>query len=244
MSTPSQHSSDTPLVRFYDPAIAAPDARGRTLSSILAWDDNKLESRHDYIQTLFPLPEESLFNYYAPIVDNDTYKTFHAQPELRDQLKKSFIRMLKFYGLERQTDGHKIKIVRGSNFSRASRNWVVRFDHNHLRITRIIRCLRVLHLSKDAWAFYLALIDIFESEKSCISHKSMMFWTRAAKRYLYVAPEEDDDFPKAGKDFLYEVDRAAIEKAINDSTDDQKLKQHVSNFQYKGLEEEEVGPPT
>lgn len=33
-------------------------------------------------------------------------------------------------------------VVRGPNFRKASRNWAVRMDHNHLRITRILRCPR------------------------------------------------------------------------------------------------------
>jgi hypothetical protein len=50
-------ASPLTLISFYDGS--GTDGRGRTLAQILDWDADKLESRHDYIQTLFPLPEES-----------------------------------------------------------------------------------------------------------------------------------------------------------------------------------------
>ena len=50
------------IIRFYDPDVCAKDALGRQLDEILAWPDSKLESSHDYIQMLFPLPEGSPYN--------------------------------------------------------------------------------------------------------------------------------------------------------------------------------------
>jgi hypothetical protein len=50
------------IVRFYDPDVRAKDALGRQHDEILAWPDSKLESLHNYIQMLFPLPEGSPFN--------------------------------------------------------------------------------------------------------------------------------------------------------------------------------------
>ncbi|KAL8931219.1 MAG: hypothetical protein Q9216_007252, partial [Gyalolechia sp. 2 TL-2023] len=81
-------------------------------------------------------------------------------------------------------------------YTHASRNWVTRFNHNHLRITRILRCCRVLGLQDEAAAFYAALVDIAEGEKQqggVISPRSLMFWRRAAERPLYLAPEDDDE---------------------------------------------------
>jgi hypothetical protein len=50
------------ILRFYDPDVHAKDALGRQLDEILAWPDSKLESSHNYIQMLFPLPEGSPYN--------------------------------------------------------------------------------------------------------------------------------------------------------------------------------------
>ncbi len=85
--------------------------------------------------------------------------------------------MLQFYGFEMQLaeQAHQFDVTRGPNFPQASRNWVKRFDHNHLRITRIIRCLRVLGMEAHAGAFFRALVDVYDSGRSGISAKSMMF---------------------------------------------------------------------
>jgi hypothetical protein len=61
-TTPAEKSKSQPIVRFYDPDLKARDAFGRTQEQILLWTDSKLESSHNYIQVLFPLPEGSPFN--------------------------------------------------------------------------------------------------------------------------------------------------------------------------------------
>lgn len=205
MPSSTSNATQTPLVKFYDPAIAAPDHQGRTLSAILAWNDNKLESCHNYIQVLFPLPEGSAFAWSVPIIDKATFDAFRARPELRARLRDSFIRILSFYGFELQQSGDSAKVIRGPHFSVASRNWLRRSDHNHLRITRIIRSLRVLGLEAEATAFYDALREVFDAHKGHIGQKSMMFWTRAISRPLHLAPDLDSD-ESDGEDFLYDHD--------------------------------------
>lgn len=96
-----------------------------------------------------------------------------------------------------------LEVELASNFSRASRNWVTRFNHNHLRITRIIRSLRVLGLEEEAIAFFSALKNVQAS--SNISSKSLIFWTKAAERPLYIAPEDEEDDGTADE-YLYEYE--------------------------------------
>lgn len=113
------------------------------------------------------------------------------------------------------------EIVLGPNFARASRNWVKRFDHNHLRLTRIIRSLRVLGLEASAHSLFRALVSVYDHGRSGISARSLMFWTRAAERPLYLAPEDDDERDdeegrgrgrgRVGKDFLYEYEAGRVD---------------------------------
>lgn len=228
MSSSTRHSRAPLLISFYDPAIAAADAKGRTLSSILAWSDRELESCHDYIQILFPLPESSAFSYTAPVVDKVTFDAFRTSTALQGRLRDSFRRLLKFYGFEFHKSSTGGDVIHGPNFPAASKTWVRRFDHNHLRITRIIRSLRVLGLEDEARAFFVALEEVCHLHEGCISQKSLMFWARAAERPLYLAPEDDSDDGN-GEDFLYEYEKrldiqhAAVEPALDrwiDGTDD------------------------
>lgn len=198
------------IIRFYDPAIGAADLQGRSLSSILAWSNAELEHCHDYIQNLFPLPEPSPFNPAAPLISSGVFTAFRTKPELRNRLKESFCRMLTFYGFKLHVDGANEIVVKGENFGRASRNWVTRFNHNHLRITRIIRSLRVLGLEQQAAAFFVALEKVCEGNGrtiGSIGQRSLEFWTRAATWPLYMAPDDDDEDKRSScEGFLWDFE--------------------------------------
>lgn len=82
-------------------------------------------------------------------------------------------------------------VVRGPNFRKASRNWAVRMNHNHLRITRILRCLRVLGLQEECDAFFAALKRVYDDPSIDIGPRSLDFWTHAVERPLYMAPDDE-----------------------------------------------------
>jgi Opioid growth factor receptor (OGFr) conserved region len=100
------------LVSFYEGT--GRDHRGRRLSEILQWGVDRLESSHDYIQTLFPLPEESGVNWSAPVIDRKVFDAFRSRPELRGRLRDSFEKILWFYGfkLDRQSGEVKVSVSR------------------------------------------------------------------------------------------------------------------------------------
>ncbi|KAF2997856.1 hypothetical protein E8E13_002556 [Curvularia kusanoi] len=87
----------------------------------------------------------------------------------------------------------RYSIVRGPNWRKASMNWCGFSDHNHLRITRIIRCLRVLGLQHESQAFFAALKRVAEDPKIRISNRSVQYWTRAAELPLYIPPGAGED---------------------------------------------------
>jgi hypothetical protein len=153
----------------------APDYKGRTLPVILSWDDDTLEAVHDFIQVLFPLPEPSRFSARAPILDPTTMAAFRANPALRANLLKSLDRMLRFYGFTRVAT----TIVRGPTFRERVTNWVAYGDHNYLRITRILKCLRCCGLEDHARAFLPALLDVVADYPREIGSETVRFWTSA-----------------------------------------------------------------
>ncbi|KAI1359012.1 hypothetical protein F5Y08DRAFT_320641 [Xylaria arbuscula] len=195
MSTLSEKQPAKPsmrrLVRFYDPTASGPDARGRTLDEILGWDDDRLESQHDYIQTVFPLPEGSGFGHLAPIIDKETMLIFAQSPGLQKNLVRALKRMLTFYGFdahEKEDDEFRLTIAPKKDSNAGFSRWVVRIDHNHLRISRIIRSLRVLGLEGAARDFYDALMRIHE-KSGRVGSSSIGFWTRAMEKPLRYAPD-------------------------------------------------------
>ncbi|KAK3060992.1 hypothetical protein LTS18_007257 [Coniosporium uncinatum] len=209
-SSTSQSTSPTnKIISFYDPQISAPDHADRTLDSIITWPDSRLEQSHNYIQVLFPLPEGSPYNSQAPIVTEEVFHAFRERSELRSQLKKSFERICRFYGFEATTGEGKeeestVKLTLAQDYDDAFENWFRSFDHNHLRLTRILRSLRVLGLEAEAAALWTILQRVCAEKPGVVSKKSQMFWRRAAERELHVPPDVDEVTVETGEGWLRE----------------------------------------
>jgi len=173
--------ADTRIIGFYSGEEL--DHRGRYLHEIQEWPDDQLEAVHDFIQWLFPLPEPSGFNAAAPILNRESMQEFRNRPELQQNLRVSFLRMMKFYGLEVDFAG-EIKVTRSRHFAAKATVWLSPGNHNHLRITRILRCLSLLGLEAEARAFFECLSEIYENERSqprpARSDETMPYWREAA----------------------------------------------------------------
>ena len=169
------------IIAFYDGT--EPDHRGRYLHEIQQWTDRQLEAVHDYIQWLFPLPEPSGFNVAAPVLDRESIKEFRTRPELQQKLRLSFLRLMNFYGLG-ACSGEQITVTRAPTFAAKATVWLSPGNHNHLRITRILRCLSLLGLEAEAKAFFHWLSQIYEDEQNkpmpAISDETILYWRDAA----------------------------------------------------------------
>ncbi|KAH8596867.1 opioid growth factor receptor conserved region-domain-containing protein [Bisporella sp. PMI_857] len=223
------------LVAFYDGSGV--DSRGRGLQNILSWGADRLEASHDYIQILFPLPEASGVNGIAPVINEEVFKAFRSSSSLRAQLREAFKKILWFYGFRLvEEDGVK-KVVKAADYQEYFGNWNTRFDHNHLRITRIIRSLRVLGLEEEAEAFYGAM----RKNGTRVSSMSRMYWKRAARRQLNIPPDMDDedadeDDERIGRKFLYrfEIERRAA-KASPEEHDAAQAPEKTTKSSEQGM---------
>jgi Opioid growth factor receptor (OGFr) conserved region len=169
-----------PLVAFY--RDGARDDRGRTLAEILAWSDDRLEAVHDFIQWLFPLPERSGANPGAPTLDAATIEAFHAAPAMRERLHHAFERMLRFYGLNWVASPAGGAVERLPTFRERAQNWLWPGNHNHLRLTRILRSTLLLGLEAESKALFHALNTIYREFPDRIATRTHAFWSDAAQR--------------------------------------------------------------
>jgi Opioid growth factor receptor (OGFr) conserved region len=152
------------------------DDEGRTLDEILAWPDAELEAVHDFIQWLFPLPERSGANPDAPILDAATIDAFRQSMELQQRLRQSFLRMMRFYGFDFDAGSAQT----AANFPSRSANWLSPGNHNHLRLTRMLRSLRLLGLTLESSALFQALSQIYRQHPDSITQRTYQFWTDTA----------------------------------------------------------------
>lgn len=136
-----------------------PDARGRTLFDVLAMDNAALERNHDFIQWLFPLREPSRAVPDAPVLTDADVEAIRESGMAQYALAAATDRMDAFY--------------------RATHDWLMPNDHNHLRITRIIRSLRLLVGDEQADAFRAAILSRVEATRAPVSARSRGYWMTA-----------------------------------------------------------------
>ena len=136
-----------------------PDARGRTLFDVLAFDDALIEQRHDFIQWLFPLTEPSAAVAGSPVLTSEDVAAIQASGMAQIALAAATDRMDRFY--------------------RATHDWLMPSDHNHLRISRIIRSLRLLSGDAQAEAFKAAILWRVEATRAPVSARSRGYWATA-----------------------------------------------------------------
>ncbi|MFG6096211.1 hypothetical protein D0962_03065 [Leptolyngbyaceae cyanobacterium CCMR0082] len=156
------------------------DLEGRKIQQMWAWDFEKLECAHDYIQWLFPIAEKSHFNSHAPVVDENIIQAFRENPHLQKNLLQSFSVMLYFYGLAISRDEQsKVVVEKSKNYPDRKQEWVNMFNHNYLRITRILKCLIAFGLIQEAQAFYECLQKIYQEDSDQIGGETFQYWTDA-----------------------------------------------------------------
>ena len=101
-----------------------PDHQGRYLSDIWKFSDQQIETTHDFIQWVFPLAEPSGAIPGAPVLESAEIDLIHKSSPATMNLEKSgqwFI-----------------------DYLARSKGWLRSHDHNHLRITRMIKSQRLL----------------------------------------------------------------------------------------------------
>jgi hypothetical protein len=172
-------TQSNPLIAFY--RDGAPDDQGRTLAEILAWDEVRLEAVHDFIQWLFPLPEPSGVNPTAPILKPATIEAFRASIAMQDRLRQAWRHMLRFYGLAPASGPSGLRVERASNFAARAQVWLWPMNHNHLRLTRILRSTLLLGLEAESKALFQALNAVYREFPDRIPARTHAFWSNASQ---------------------------------------------------------------
>lgn len=147
------------------------DNKGRQLADIWAFSDFQLEHTHNYIQWLFPIDKPSANNRYAPVLTENDIELCRQDMRIQENLIFSFNMMLKFWGIERQN----CQFILIANQPQNHKLWLTCYNHNQLRISRVIRSLGLLgqiQLAKDFQ--YFVIKTAYDSQK--VSEETMQNW--------------------------------------------------------------------
>ena len=134
------------------------DFKGRMIEDIWGFTDVEIESNHDFIQLIFPLNKKSQSSFHGYYLDSDQLiYELKENIQIRENILKSSKWFLSF--LERNS------------------HWKSRYDHNQLRITRVIECLRLLVGNDEANNFYKSVLKLCKEKK--INKTTLEFWENA-----------------------------------------------------------------
>ena len=136
-----------------------PDHRGRMLSTLWNQTDDDAENNHDYIQWMFPLDEPSQAISGAPVLNDFDIDEVRENQLAIGNLEESARWFLGF--LERND------------------HWITNYDHNHLRITRVIKSLRLLASDEAADEFRDKVIALAGDNLNLVDEEARDFWNSA-----------------------------------------------------------------
>ena len=137
-----------------------PDGRGRRLAEVLAFDDDRIERVHDFIQWLFPAARKaSRAVPGAPVLNVAEADAIRADAAALAGLRAALDRMTAFY---QDTD-----------------DWLTGYDHNHLRITRIIGAVGALLGPGDTARFHAVVTQRNAEAGAPINADSLRYWQAA-----------------------------------------------------------------
>ena len=133
---------------------------GRTFQQIMAFDDFLMERTHDFIQWIFPLPEPSQAQpRNCPVMLPTERETFKTDEVLRKRVREA--------------------VARYRMFLDNTHEWRTRHDHNHLRITRVIRFLTLIDMKEEAQHFHNWVLETHPGVPS----KTEWYWSEARTEF-------------------------------------------------------------
>lgn len=206
-----------------------PGPEGECLGTVLAWDLERLERQHDYIQWLFPTDIPSDFHKSAPLLTPELQDEMLEDFVIGDNLERSFVVFLKFLGLEKcheqepakigtdvdsssssglrrspASSAPPVKVCKAQSFEeRRKVCWVVNCpegNHNWFRISRVLVSLRLLGFSEEAQALYRCLEYLWMNrDLPAFAINSFKVWRQNAGEESRPLPKRKPSSKAAGR---------------------------------------------
>jgi hypothetical protein len=147
------------------------NSEGVSLEEILSYSDIKFEACHNFVQWVFPLHEKSLHSKSSPQLSKEDVEILSNSLIAKNNILKALERFVQF--LNETKDPLEICY----NALPSKKHWTTEGNHNFLRITRIIRSLRLFGLHKEAKDFYDYVVKIFNYNN--LNKNTIYYWDMA-----------------------------------------------------------------
>ena len=140
---------------------AEPDFKDRFLNDIWNFSDEDIEHTHDFIQLLFPLNEQSNSVFHGHYLNTNSAI---ISIQSNDLAKSNIVKSSKWF----------------LSFLKRNSHWRRKHDHNYLRVTRVIKSLRLLVSDEEADIFYKLFMELLDDRhKEKINSLTLSYWENA-----------------------------------------------------------------
>ncbi len=119
-----------------------PDVYKRYLKDIWMMSDDQIENKHNFIQWIFPLNVKSNAVPSSPILTKKEIISIKKSETAKKNIEKSAEWFLEFLS--------------------SNSHWICQNNHNHYRITRVIKSLRLIHSNEEAENFKINKIYLIQ----------------------------------------------------------------------------------
>lgn len=148
-----------------------------SFNQILSFSNEELSKKHDYIQLLFPLDTRSKYYKKAPILTETTISAMKNNKNCMKNMERAFNTMMNYFGYEK-IESLLVSITE-------EKKWL-NYPHNFLRISRILKSLKLFGMTNDSALFFSCLFVLYRIEENREKiGNSFEYWLRAFSPELY-----------------------------------------------------------
>jgi len=147
------------------------------INQVLNFTDIEMEQNHDFIQWLFPTNEQSQFNLNAPLLTDSDTTVFKTNINVKNTVAQAIDRFMYFLGFNAiYPDEINTKVLDNliiyEPTTYATEIMLNEFNHNHMRITRMIKFLKLI----NHWQLELVFNAVHDN---CAVEDSKKYWKEA-----------------------------------------------------------------
>jgi hypothetical protein len=151
-----------------------PNGAGTSIGEVLEQDDDWWETKHDFVQWLFPNPLPSRANPRAPLLTEEALEAIQSDLILQANVDRALVRFTQFLGFGLTPEGDYVLL---ETWPIAKKRWFGRDTHNGLRITRVLKFLVSIGREEQAEALVGALLHMCRAEAGCgITPIARSYW--------------------------------------------------------------------